>query len=157
MPRIISTMVEAYIFRQAEAGTEYLLLKRNPHYHMGGTWEGVRGHIDKGETAYQAAFREIMVDTGVIPLRLFSADNVQTFYEVGLDAIQMVSVFAAQATGSPAVRLSIEHVESRWLAFETAYESLAWPGQRTSLQHIHENIARPGAPFAHLYEIQIGG
>lgn len=150
-------MVEAYVFRPGETGTEYLLLKRNPHYHMGGTWEGVRGHIDKGETAYQAAWREIMIDTGVVPLRLFSADHVNTFYEVGLDAIQMVSVFAAQTSGAPPIRLSIEHVEAVWLPYEKAVEALAWPGQQTSLIHIHENIARPDAPFAHLYEIQIGG
>ena len=157
MPRIISTMVEAYVFRRGEGGTEYLLLKRNPHYHMGGTWEGVRGHIDKGETAYQAAWREMMVDTGIVPMRLFSADCVQSFYEVGLDAIQMVTVFAGMTSGSPPVRLSIEHVESQWLSYEQAAEALAWPGQRSSLQHIHENIARPDAPFPHLYEIQIGG
>jgi dATP pyrophosphohydrolase len=102
----------------------------------------VTGSIEKGETAVQAAIREIQEETGLKLTKLYSADAVETFYMPANDKINFVPVFVG-FTEEIDVKLSdTEHDAFEWLSFEEAKKRLAWAEQRRILAHVHEFSVR---------------
>ena len=59
MPKIKVRVVDCYIFNQTGKDIHYLLLKRNKNRIYEHLWQGVAGKIEKDETAWQAAIREL--------------------------------------------------------------------------------------------------
>ena len=101
----------------------------------------VSGGVEEGETALEAALREIKEETGLIPDKLYSADAVETFYMQSLNKITFVPVFVAFFNAPGEVRLSPkEHDAYEWLSYEEAKERLVWSEQRRVLSHIQENF-----------------
>lgn len=67
------------ILREAGDAHEVLLLRRNGS--LAGEWCQIAGAIEAGETAWQAALREVEEETGLRPSRFYSADIYEQFYE----------------------------------------------------------------------------
>ena len=129
--------ISAYVIRQTSEGPRYLLIRRCGKY-LPGTWQMISGGIENGETAVEAAFREIQEETGLIPYALYSADAVETFYMQSNDKITFVPVFVGFVE-NPNVSLSPkEHDAYEWLPFEEAKDKLVWAEQRRVICHIHE-------------------
>jgi dATP pyrophosphohydrolase len=133
---IISNMIEAHIFRETENGLEFLLLKRAKGEIYPGLWQMVTGKVELGETAYEAALREIKEETGLKPGRLWVVPNVNTFYSHEMNTITLLPVFAAKVDDKESVKLSEEHTQSNWYKPEEAKSNLAWEGQRQSVDLI---------------------
>ena len=149
---IISTMIEAHIFREAENGIEFLLLKRAGNQVYPGLWQMVTGKIKAKEKAYQTALREIKEETGLIPLQLWVAPTVNSFYEPKEEYICLLPVFAARVENNE-IKLSDEHTEYKWVDKATAQKLLAWEGQRKAV-HIIEDYFLNEKSFFHFVEIK---
>lgn len=133
--------------RNLDGHTEVLLLKRTQT--LVGEWCQIAGSIEEGETAWQAALRELKEETGLTPLDLYSADICEQFYEADRDAITMAPVFVASIDRDAEVVLNEEHSEYRWVSFVEAIDMVAFGGQRKVLRWIEEEfIQRP--PSKHL-------
>lgn len=131
--------ISAYVIHQTDIGPRYLLIRRCGKY-LPGTWQMVSGGIEPGETAAEAALREIQEETGLIPSALYSADAVETFYMHSEDKIALVPVFAAFVQNT-AVRLSPqEHDAHEWLTFEEARDRLVWAEQKRVITQIHNSF-----------------
>ena len=87
-----SSIVCAYIFARRPEGARFLLLKRKSLY-MFGLWQQVAGSVEVGEKAVEAIMREIREETGVTPMALYSADIVESFFNVDRNCIEMIPVF----------------------------------------------------------------
>jgi dATP pyrophosphohydrolase len=135
--KIISDMIEAHVFRETLDGLEFLLLKRAENEIYPGLWQMVTGKVEGKETAYQAAIREIMEETGLKPERLWVVPNVNTFYSHELNVISLLPVFAAKVKGIEEVKICEEHTEYSWYNPEKAKSLLAWEGQRHSVDLIN--------------------
>jgi dATP pyrophosphohydrolase len=98
----------------------------------------VSGGIESGETAPQAALREIQEETGLIPEALYSADIVETFYMQSIDKITFVPVFVAFVNTLKVSLSPKEHDAYQWLNFEEAKNRLVWAEQKRVLTHIHQ-------------------
>src|SRR5262245_63547611 len=97
MPSIVSTIVEVCIFRFIGDRPEFLLLKRAPDERLyPGIWQLVTGTIEPGETATQAALREVLEETGFSPRVLWSVPFINSFHDPHLDVINLTTFFAAQ-------------------------------------------------------------
>lgn len=106
-----------------------------------GTWQMVSGGVEVGETAYEAAFRELYEETGLKPDRFYSADAIETFYMKSLDRIAFAPVFVAFIDKKRTVKLSpLEHDDFAWFSFEEAREHLVFTEQKRIITHIHENF-----------------
>jgi 8-oxo-dGTP pyrophosphatase MutT (NUDIX family)/GNAT superfamily N-acetyltransferase len=129
--------ISAYVICKTVDGPRYLLIRRCGPY-LFGTWQMVTGGIEKGETAWQAALREIHEETGLETSKMYCADAVETFYVQTRDRITYVPVFVAFVDQTD-VRLSpSEHDAYEWLHFEEAQKRLSWAEQRRTIAEIHE-------------------
>ncbi len=90
---IRSFIASLVAIRQTHGRHEVLLLKWTQT--LIGEWCQVAGSIEDGETAWQAAIRELAEETGLRPRTLYSADICEQFYEADRDAITMAPVFIA--------------------------------------------------------------
>jgi 8-oxo-dGTP diphosphatase len=67
-----------YLLREGAAGTEVLLQLRQGTPYMDGHWAAAAaGHVERGETAYDAAHREALEELGITDLALDFAFTMQ--------------------------------------------------------------------------------
>ncbi len=130
--------ISAYIARWEGNEPRYLLMRRSSYY-LHGIWQGVSGGIEAGEFAAEAALREIREETGLTPVKLYSADTVEVFYQPSEDAVQLIPVFVAMAPEPCEVRLApAEHDDYAWLRLDEALLRLEFAEQRRTLKAIDE-------------------
>ena len=139
MADILVRVVDAYVYRKTENGLKFLILKRASTKLYEHLWQGVAGKIEAGETAPQAAIRELDEETGLKPKHMFIADHISRFYETYGDRINLVPVFGIEVD-SDDVTLSEEHCDYKWVTLDEALEHLVWRGQKKGIQVINEMV-----------------
>ena len=156
--KIISNLIEAHIFRKNEKGIEFLLLKRAEDQIYPGIWQMVSGKINEsaedGEKAYETAIRELREETGLKPLKIWSAPRVNSFYSSQSDTINLIPVFAIQVKGNSKVKISNEHTEFKWVSISETQKLLAWDGQRKAVRLIEEYFLKE-LRFLNFVEIKL--
>ena len=141
MAAITSRVVEACIFKRDHDGPTYLLLKRSVNDSIyPGMWQLVTGSMKEGERAVDAALRESREETAVEPLRFWVVPFVNSFYVAVNDTVHLSPVFAIEVAVNAGVSLSPEHQEYRWCTMDEAKHMLVWPGQRTTIDLVHQYI-----------------
>lgn len=143
MPRIVSRIVEVVVFRFGRTGPEFLLVQRSadePAYP--GIWQVVTGTLHEGETALDAARRELEEETQLRPERFWVVPYVSTFYDPRADELHHCPFFAAQVVPDGEPVLSGEHQDYRWLPLEEAGRLLLWPAQREGLRITEQLVIR---------------
>ena len=124
--------VLVYCFRRTDDGHEYLLLKTVPK--RGSFWQGVTGAIEKGENLIDAAKRELIEETGIIPEHIYQtnysfslpvADEWRFQYHPDVDKATEYS-FLAEVKPATEPSLSFEHEEYRWVSFVEGKSLLKW-------------------------------
>lgn len=134
---VLTGSISTYVFTMLRGRAQFLLLRRAPHLLHAGSWQAVHGMIDPGESAYAAAWRETVEETGLTPDKLFKTAFVESFYSENTDAVHLVPAFAAFVAASPdapAVTVSEEHTEAAWCALDDAMSRFVFPNQRTAIQ-----------------------
>ena len=133
---IKSFAIAAYICK-IENGTTYFLLIRRCGKVLNGNWQMVSGKIEKGETAWQAALREIKEETNLVPEKLYSADWVERFYDATQNCINLVPVFVAFVKKPFEVKLApAEHDAYKWVTKDEMMQALEFRSQKDALNHI---------------------
>ena len=148
MPRLRSNIVAVYIVRPALDGVELLLLQRPQGHRFAGAWQTVGGHVEekRGETAWQAALRELDEETGLDVERWFRIDRPEIFYNPENDTIYFVPAFAALVATGVEPTISDEHQAWRWQKPAEAAESVDWAAMRDSILLVGEALTDPEHP-----------
>jgi len=139
MASVTVRVVDCYVYRQTDDGLKFLLMKRNLNKIYEHLWQGVAGKIEDGETASEAAVRELKEETGLDPVNMFVADHVSRFYEVHGDRVNLVPVFGMEVD-SDEVMLSEEHVDFKWVTIKEALNTLVWNGQKEGIQTVRDMV-----------------
>ena len=139
MANIVSRVIDAYVFRKTNDGLLFLILKRAKTKRYEHLWQGVAGKIEAGESAPEAAKRELMEETGLKPKHMFVADHVSRFYEAHGDRINLVPVFGIEVD-SDQITLSDEHCDYKWVTLEEALEHLVWQGQKKGIRVVSDMV-----------------
>lgn len=127
--------------------TKLLLLRRAGEY-LHGAWSYIAGHIEAGETGWQAARRELQEETGLIPTALCATSFCEQFYDAGHDCIAVVPAFVARVAADACVRLNGEHSAYRWLPVQDAIAEFPFGSQRDLIAHVRrEFIEREPAGY----------
>jgi 8-oxo-dGTP pyrophosphatase MutT (NUDIX family) len=127
MPASRVTYVDIYVMRGRAEALQVLLLRRARDQARGGTWEGVHGKIDDGETPVAAARRELQEETGCAPMVLYNLSRVEQFYLHATDQVVLIPVFVAFVAPDTVMQLSAEHDTFLWLPPADAREQCTWP------------------------------
>ncbi len=109
----------------------YLLL----HY-QGGYFDFPKGHIEKGETPYEAAAREITEETGVLKLEpVFGFKKELNYFFKWRGALRFKKViFYLFEAKSKNVRVSREHIGFKILPYKEAYDTLTYKNSKEILK-----------------------
>ncbi len=125
---------------------EILLVKRAPGRILPGLWQCVSGSLEPDERIAAGALRELAEETGFAGADIeafYDLDLVNQFHEPSMDGIVTAAVFAVRLPSTAEPRLSDEHDDARWLAVDEAHDEVIWPGYRTAIERIRDDLADP--------------
>jgi dATP pyrophosphohydrolase len=142
--------VSCFVARPSGDSHEFLQLRRRPDKYMGDTWQLVTGGIDEGETAWQAALRELREETSLEPTEFYQVDVVNTFYLASTDRISHSPMFCALVPPDARVKLNNEHTAFRWVPREQMMSAVMWPGERAALAEVLREILDNGPAKSYL-------
>ena len=140
-------MVNCYVVRAAAAadgGHELLQLQRAPGEPLAGAGSVCRGGIEDGETAGQAALRELAEETGLKPLEFYQLDTIDLFYLAKGDGLWHVPGFCAVVGRDAEIVLNEEHDAFRWVPRARVDADFLWPGERAQLAELCREILDDG-------------
>jgi len=145
-------MVTCYAVRPDASGevSEFLQLRRAKGEFLEGAWGAVHGRIERGETAWQAALRELREEAGLTPLEFYQLDTVNQFYLVAGDCVWHVPGFCAIVGRDATVTLNEEHDDHRWIDGTRAATDFLWPGERKQVEELTREILNDGPAKAYL-------
>lgn len=143
--------IVVFIARPAGAGDhEFLQLRRHNTGYLDGTWQTVRGSIEAGETAVQAALRELREETAVVPAELYRLGSVETFYDLSSDAVWHSAAFFALLARDANVTLNEEHDAMRWVHEAELDAHFMWPSEKPLLKEISTELLTDSLCKPHL-------
>lgn len=146
-PNVRTDIVDVYIFRERAGegpAAEFLQLLRAAEP-LAGTWHPVMGHVEQGETAVEAALRELREEVGIEAgrgglLGLWALEQVHPFYIASIDAIVMSPRFVAKVGRAWEPTLNAEHRAHRWVNDASEF---MWPGQKLAVREVRDEILDP--------------
>ena len=128
------------MFRRRGRTVEFLCLRRSPGRKLAGVWQPVTGKRDPGESAVDAAVREMIEETGVRPRRLWALESVSIYFDASADVIRLLPMFAAEIGSKDRIRLSSEHDGFRFLSARAAAARYLWDAQRLGLEAVRRQV-----------------
>jgi 8-oxo-dGTP pyrophosphatase MutT (NUDIX family) len=144
-------LVDCWMFRVVTSARdiesiEVLLIRRAPGRILPGLWQCVSGSLEMGERVAVGALREVEEETGFGPSDIeafYELDLVNQFHEPAVDAVMTAACFAIRLRPGAEPTLSHEHDGARWLPLATAHAEVVWPGYRTAIERIRDDLSDP--------------
>jgi dihydroneopterin triphosphate diphosphatase len=135
-------------FRVADSGRlEYAVFRRAGD--GGECWQGIAGGAEVGETAEEAARREMTEEAGIppnaplLPLDTQASVPAHVFRDRHLwgpgTYVVPQRAFGVRLSGHEIV-LSDEHAEYRWVGYDDAADLLGWDSNKTALWELNERL-----------------
>jgi 8-oxo-dGTP pyrophosphatase MutT (NUDIX family) len=101
-----------------------------------------KGHLDRGETAEQAAAREVREETGIDAELVEKLGDVKYWYQrSGQRIFKVVSFFLFRYRSGSLEDHDDEIEEARWLPLERAARELSFPGEREMVERALSRLA----------------
>jgi ADP-ribose pyrophosphatase YjhB (NUDIX family) len=131
-PVRIETSAGGVVYRRAPEGTFFLLI-RDPYEN----WGLPKGHLERGETAQDAALREVAEETGIDRLELRGElGTIDWYFREGVDLIHKYCHFFLMETDAEETQPQLEEGISAclWLPLEDALRTLTYDNAREVLE-----------------------
>ncbi|MGC8547557.1 MAG: uracil-DNA glycosylase family protein [Candidatus Micrarchaeia archaeon] len=127
----------AFVYLMKEGKPYLLVLRREKDYDI------PKGHIEKGETAIEAAKREVKEETGLEPkfLPYFWLTTKYFFFEDKEKVFKTVKFFIAESN-TDKVTISFEHIGYSWLTYEEAMNIIGYKDLKQILPEVYDYILR---------------
>jgi len=139
MTRLRTDIVQVHPFRVVGGRLECLVLHRSaaePDYPD--AWQVITGAIEPQETASEAALREVIEETGIVPVSLVPFEVPSSYYLPDRDQIVLSPTFACRIDGEGAIVLCDEHDRGEWLDPSAALGRLTFQAHRDGTRALIE-------------------
>jgi 8-oxo-dGTP pyrophosphatase MutT (NUDIX family) len=140
----------AYVFllRDGASGTEVLLQLRQHTGYMDDHWAAAAaGHVERGETAYDAAHREAQEELGISDLDLSFVTSMQrTRHDQPIDERIDFFFTARSWTGEPRIVEHDKAAELRWCPLDALPEPVV-PHERSVLEGLRSGTTPAYSTF----------
>lgn len=133
-------VVDVYPYCKVENEVYFLLMKRNPIKIYGGQWRMVGGKVEKDETYWQAALRELKEETGFTPNLFWTVPSINQFYDPKSDSILHIPAFACEISSFQKPVLNEEHIDFEWVKSAQINDYISWPEQKRLILLINELV-----------------
>ena len=126
--------VGAIVFRK-EKEPIYLLL----HYEAK-HWDFPKGNVEAGETDVETVKREIKEETGIKDIEIVRdfKEKIHYFYKLKKELISKDVGFYLAKTKTEKIKLSFEHIGSKWLPYDKAIEQLTFKNAKDILEQANK-------------------
>lgn len=147
--------VGAVVFRRQDEEVLYLLLR-----YRSWQWDFPKGHMEKGESEEQTLRREILEETGISKISIFSnfRKSVWYFYQAknnekrerieknkGINIFKKVVLYCVETKDSK-VKIDFENKDFIWLPFEQACKKISNANSRKILTKVNREIFKRSIP-----------
>lgn len=144
MPDIRADGVAVYVYRRTPL-LEFLQIRRSAKTgEYQGSWQTVYGGVEPGETAVQAALRELHEETALTPISMWQVEYLESFYFMPHDYVLVMPVFAVEVARDAQVHLNEEHDDARWVPEARIDNAFMWRTQREALKYLLEALRASG-------------
>jgi len=145
---------DVWVFRRGSTGVEYLLLrtsqfKADRYFNGGVFWQIPSGVFQADETVSDALDRQLAA-YGIRAHAIWAAEHAYTIYNRRFHEIQIISVYAAEVSGSDPQLNAAEHDASGWFQYEAALAAVHYRGLKDGLRSVREYVTGPTAPAPEL-------
>lgn len=130
-------------FREESDGRKYLLLR----HANGGHWSFPKGHLEEGESAREAAVRELREETGLKPgeIRADFRERVHYSHTREDERIEKSVIYFLASVGQfTKVSLTDEHLDYEWVSFGKGIEKLTYDNDVQVLRKAEEELEADG-------------
>lgn len=130
------------VFRVVDAGPEVVIIKTAEE----GRWQIPKGLIDQGESAEEAAIREVREETGLECEIIAPLDTIEYWFFGNYDGPRKryhkrVDFYLMRAVGGDTNDHDSEVVEARWVSLSEAETMLSFENERQVLAKAAKKIA----------------
>jgi 8-oxo-dGTP pyrophosphatase MutT (NUDIX family) len=114
----------------------------------GTSWSLPKGHIDPGESALEAANREILEESGISRLKLISELGSYQRFKIGLDGgedkseMKNIAMFLFETDQEDLHPLDPENPEARWVKKEEVANLLTHPKDKEFFLSVIERVIK---------------
>lgn len=122
----------AVVFRDIRGEVRYLLIKNKRSAH----WGFPKGHIEKGETKEETAYREVLEETG-IHISIIEGFESVSRYKIRDRIEKTVSIFVGTTKDTSTVIQASEIEDYIWLTYEKAMNLLKFENDKNILKSAH--------------------
>lgn len=132
------------VFREEPNDSRDYLLLRHAN---GGHWSFPKGHLEEGESAREAAVRELTEETGLRPEEFLADFRERVHYSYSREGERVkkaVVYFLASVDRLTPVSLSDEHLDYEWVPFDEALDKLTYDNDGEVLKKAEEELGTHG-------------
>ncbi len=129
----------AIVYRIIHGEIRFLLIKNK----RSANWGFPKGHIERGETEKDTAYREVLEEAG-IKIQFLPDFRFKSEYSIQGKIEKKVIIFLATTEDTTTVIQREEIEEYLWLKFDKAMASLKFPNDKTMLRKANEYLEKNG-------------
>ena len=153
MSNIIVRCIDCHIAFINNGTPEYLILKRSDAKRYPSIWQCVTGKIEADEKPISTALREVKEETNLHPIKLWSIDTINYYYDPEKDVMNLIPIFG-MLVNTQTIKLSDEHQEYEWLNIESAKNKLLWEQQKKGLNQFNNILINQNSQKSKILEIK---
>ena len=136
--------VEVYVWRRQARRAQFLALKRSAGRNLAGIWQPVTGKMERLESPFEAARREVLEETGLEPRRWWRLERTTFYLDARGRTLVALPLLAAEVGPREKVVLSREHSQWRFVSAAEAARLFLWDSQRAGIEAVKRQVLRGG-------------